>query len=124
MEMCVSTNFHKSGFTLIEAVVAMMIAAAGLGMIYQSLGGAARLQAGAMEMARTQTVATSIMANAKQAPAGSSSSGIEDGIAWTMQTEVVARGENGQQLVRLRVLASGPSGRQVQMVSETIQVSP
>jgi len=110
---------NKSGFTLLEAVIALVLAASGLAMSYQGMGGAAKLQAATQEMNRTQMVAASVLASLNTS--SSEQSGITDGIAWSVVVEPIARNGQGQELVRIRVLASGPSGREVQLVSEIMQ---
>ncbi|VAV90539.1 hypothetical protein MNBD_ALPHA06-2218 [hydrothermal vent metagenome] len=113
---------NKSGFTLLEAVIALLLASSGLAMVFQSMTGAATLQAAAMEMSKTRIVAESVMANAGQMQTGEN--GVQDDIAWSVVVEPVALSETGRELVRIRVLALGPMGREVQLVSEAIRSAP
>lgn len=123
MQRCaLKPSDKKAGFTLIEAIIALLLASSGLAMVFQSMSGAAKLQAAAMEMSKTRIVAQSIMANAGQMETGEN--GLQDEIAWSVVIEPVATSETGKELVRIRVLALGPMGREVQLVSETIRSAP
>ncbi len=112
----------KAGFTLLEAIIALLLAASGLSLSFQSIGGAVKLQAAALEMSKTRIVAESIMSTALEQENGAY--GVEEGIAWSIYLEPVSFNENGQELVRIRVQAAGPSGREMHLVNEMIRRTP
>ena len=109
----------KRGFTLLEAIVSMVLAASGMALVFQGIGGATKLQGAAQELNRTNTVAHNILITAD--PNIQNNSGITDGIAWTVTSSPIARNKSGAELIRIRVAASASSGRQVLLVTEAIR---
>ncbi len=110
----------RDGFTLVEAVVATTLAAMGFALIFQGLGGAARLMDASRQSARAVLVARSVLAEAvRTAQEGreGSQEGITNGIAWTLTSSVMTERQDGVRLVRYDVLAEGSSGRQVHLAS-------
>ena len=116
---------NKNGFTLLEAVIALLLASTGLALVFESFGGAAKLQVAAAELSRTQIIAENILNNAIQAQGRVvNAEGIVDGVAWTLSVEPIAQNQNQHELIRIRVLASGPTGREVSLVSEMTRGAP
>lgn len=113
---------NKRGFTLLEAVIALLLAASGLALVFQSLSGAAKLQAGIREMERCGIIAESLLANRQYLV--KNSSGITDDIVWNITVEPVMKNQRDQQLVRVQIIAAGPSGRQVVLVTEVLRNQP
>ncbi len=130
MPRCELSKFTKiaknaEGFTLLETLIALLLAASGLAIVFQSMSGAARLHAAGIELAQTSMLAENIMTQARAAePGAGPSSGVSNQIAWNVRFEPIARNQNGLQLIRIRVLAAGPNGREVRLVSETLQANP
>ncbi|MBL4617447.1 MAG: prepilin-type N-terminal cleavage/methylation domain-containing protein [Robiginitomaculum sp.] len=110
---------NEHGFTLLEAIVSLVLAASGIALMFQSITGAAKIQAATIELQQTRMVAHSIFA--KINPETQNSSGILNGIAWTLTAEPIARNSQGIELIRIRIVTSGASGRQVVLVSETLR---
>ena len=108
----------RGGFTLVEAVVATALAAMGFALVFQGLGGAARLLGASGQSARAVLVASSVLAEAMQEQEETSDEGVTDGIAWTVTSSVLVQRGDGVRLLRYTVLAEGVHGRQVRLVSE------
>lgn len=109
---------RRAGFTLVEAVVATALAAMGFALIFQGLGGAARLSGASTISAKAVLVASSVLAEGTLHPQEGRSQGISDGIAWTLTSSVLVQREDGVKLMRYDVLAEGANGRRVRLVSE------
>ncbi|PHR59685.1 MAG: hypothetical protein COA47_09305 [Robiginitomaculum sp.] len=125
MNKFTKTREAAKGFTLLETLIALLLAASGLAMVFESMSGAAKLHAAGIELAQTNMLAENIMAQSRIAgPGAGPTSGISDQIAWNVRFEPIASNQNDLQLIRIRVLASGPSGREVRLVSEKLQATP
>ncbi len=112
---------HKSnsaGFTLIETVIATALAAIGFALVFQGLGGAARLTQASRETTRAVFVAKSVLAENTSSADETHHQGITDGIAWTLNASIIAERADGVKLVRYDVLAEGAKGRRVHLVTE------
>jgi prepilin-type N-terminal cleavage/methylation domain-containing protein len=75
---------RRKGFTLIEAVVAMAVAAMGFIGLYQVLSGAARLDRSAQDIQSMTLVAESVLAQTPHMPPGQSVQGEEAGFSWSL----------------------------------------
>lgn len=71
-------NSNKRGFTLVEAVIAMALASAGLASIYQVYSAAARAERISDETETAMRLAELLLAS------GDSSTGEADGMSWTV----------------------------------------
>ncbi|MCF6291808.1 MAG: type II secretion system GspH family protein [Robiginitomaculum sp.] len=107
------------GFTLLEAIISIVLAASGMALVFQSIGGASKIQAATVELTQASIVAHSILAAISSDT--QSSSGLTDGIAWTITAEPLARNNRGMELIRIHIIASAASGRQVVLISETLR---
>ncbi|MBL1430376.1 MAG: type II secretion system protein [Robiginitomaculum sp.] len=110
---------NNHGFTLLEAIVSLVLAAAGMALMFQSITGATKIQAATVEMRQTRMVAHNILASVS--PDTESSSGVTSGIAWTITAEPLARNDRGIELIRIHIIAQAASGRQVVLISETLR---
>jgi len=111
-------NPDNAGFTLIETIIATALASVGFALVFQGLGGAVRLTKASAETERSVLVAKSVLAENTLKPVEIHSQGITDGIAWTLNANVVVEREDGVKLLRYDVLAEAPSGRRVRLVTE------
>jgi type II secretory pathway pseudopilin PulG len=107
------------GFTLLEAIISIVLAASGMALVFQSIGGASKIQAATVELTQASIVAHSILAAISSDT--QSSSGVTDGIAWTITAEPLTTNQQGTELIRVKIITSGSSGRQVFLVTETLR---
>ena len=107
-----------SGFTLIETIIATALASIGFALIFQGLSGAVRLTKASAETERSVLVAKSVLAENTLSPGEIHSQGISDGIAWTLNANILIERPDGVKLIRYTVLTKGPTGRQVRLVTE------
>ncbi len=113
-------NHNKAGFTLIETIIATALASIGFALVFQGLGGAARLSKASTQSTRAVLVAQSVLAENTLDPHDMHIQGITDGIAWTLDANVITEREDGMALLRINVLAEGPGGRRVRLISERV----
>lgn len=99
----------RKGFTLIEAVVAMALAAAGFAGIYELYAGAARAERLSNEYSHAAALADGFLAIQSEPDEGR-----ENGYAWTISRE--ASGFPGTERVRVEILT--PSGRTIAVLTE------
>ncbi|PHS23612.1 MAG: hypothetical protein COA84_10840 [Robiginitomaculum sp.] len=118
MGRCVLNKNKTAGFTLIETIIATALASVGFALIFQGLGGAVRLTKASAETERSVLVAKSVLAENTLVPGEIHSQGITDGIAWTLNANILIERPDGVKLIRYDVLAKGPTGRQVRLVTE------
>jgi prepilin-type N-terminal cleavage/methylation domain-containing protein len=100
----------RKGFTLIEAVIAMTIAAIGFAGIYELYAGIARSERAAMETSYAAQLGEGLLASASD-----SGEGDVNGYAWRITIEDVAEMDG---LERIRVEIDTPRGRTVRISSE------
>lgn len=114
------TRSDKSGFTLLEAVVSLALAAAGLALLFQLSTGAVRLHAAARETAAATLVAEARLAEAAETLAGPvSETGETLGIAWQLQAIEQARTDQAV-LLGVSVTALTAGGRSVTLESAVV----
>jgi len=75
---------RRDGFTLVEALVAMAIAAAGFAGLYQLLSGAAQLERSAQQVQSMTVVAESVLLRTPFMPAGQALQGAEGEYEWSI----------------------------------------
>ncbi|MCH8490691.1 MAG: prepilin-type N-terminal cleavage/methylation domain-containing protein [Oceanicaulis sp.] len=107
---------NRSGFTLVEALVAMLVAAAGFVAVYQIYANAARSERAASDVAHGVRLAEAFLAEARL-DAGETLSGEMDGWRWRV-TASPAPAPYDSQLVRLDAEALAPSGRRISLSVE------
>lgn len=100
----------KNGFTLIEAVVALTLAATGFAALYQLYAGAANAERAASETVYAARLAESLMAEADPEAEGESG-----GYRWTVER---APSPAGIALETLVLTVTAPSGREIRVVTE------
>ena len=105
----------RAGFTLVESVVAMLVAAMAFAGVYQLYGGAARLERAATQTAEMTRIAESLLATLPTYEIGGEEGGETGDYAWT----VSGTGDpEGLDLVRVTVIVTAPDGRQVRLVTD------
>lgn len=119
MRRCALRQSNNQGFTIVEVIVSLVLVAAGMALMFQSITGATKIQAAAIELQQTKIVAHNILAGS--GADSENASGVLDGIAWTLTAEPIAKNQMGMELIRIRIVASGTSGRQVVLVGETLR---
>jgi prepilin-type N-terminal cleavage/methylation domain-containing protein len=107
---------NRSGFTLVEALVAMLVAAAGFAAIYQIYANAARSERAASDVAQGVRLAEALLAEARLG-AGETQSGETDGWRWRV-TASPAPAPYDRQLLRLDAETLAPSGRRISLAVE------
>ncbi len=116
---------NKRGFTLLESIIAMILAASGLSLTYQGLSAATRLQSAINETAKIQIIAENILTEARLDPRFvAENRGSEDGVHWQVHFTNMEQNDQGLQRIRIEVLARAPSGRSVQLHSEILRAAP
>lgn len=103
-------NGQKQGFTLIESVVALAIAAAGFASLYQLYATTANAERAAGETVHATRLAEGLLADPDPQTEGESG-----GYAWTVET---APSPAGTSLQTLTVTVTAPSGREFTVVTE------
>lgn len=98
---------HKPAFTLIEALVALGLATAGLASLHELANSAARANRAASDIMRLTILAEGRLAQAALLGAGEFT-GEEAGMSWRMHTELAA---NAPLILAVRVEARAQSGR-------------
>lgn len=101
---------RQQGFTLIESIVAIAIAAAGFASLYQLYATTANAERAATETVYAARLAETLLAEPEPAAAGESR-----GYAWTVET---APSPAGVSLTTLTVTITAPSGREIRVVTE------
>lgn len=99
----------RKGFTLIEAVVALTLAAAGFAGIYELYAGAARAERLSNEYSHAAALADGFLAAGAEPDEGG-----EHGYEWSVSRE--ASGFAGTERVRVEIRT--PSGRSIYVVTE------
>jgi len=107
---------NRSGFTLVEALVAMLVAAAGFVAIYQIYANAARSERAATEVAQGVRLAEALLAQVQLA-AGDAQDGETDGWRWRVQASP-APAPYERQLLNLEAEVLAPSGRRISLAVE------
>ncbi|MEN0653531.1 MULTISPECIES: prepilin-type N-terminal cleavage/methylation domain-containing protein [Hyphobacterium] len=100
----------KQGFTLIESIVALAIAAAGFASLYQLYATTANAERAATETVYAARLAESLLADPEADPDGDSR-----GYAWVIAS---SPSPGGAALETLTVTITAPSGRQIRVVTE------
>jgi general secretion pathway protein I len=92
----------QAGFTLLELLVAFVIMAFSLGMLYQASGGAVRSVGDTEQYARATVLAQSLL-NAKSAvpETGWNESGESAGLAWTVRSAPYGNASSNPSVPRL-----------------------
>ena len=100
----------KSGFTLIESIVALAIAAAGFASLYQLYATTANAEREATETVYATRLAESLLADPDADPEGE-----VRGYAWAIAS---TPSPGGTALETLTLTVTAPSGREVRIVTE------
>lgn len=100
----------RNGFTLIEAIVAMTIAAVGFAGIYELYAGIARSERAAIETSHAAQLGEGLLVSASESATGDS-----NGYTWRVSIEDVAEMDG---LERINVEIDTPRGRTVRISSE------
>ncbi|WP_394693772.1 prepilin-type N-terminal cleavage/methylation domain-containing protein [Hyphobacterium sp.] len=98
----------KSGFTLLETVIAIALASAGLAAVYQVYASSARAEQAADETETAARIAEFLLLTAD-----AEASGETDGFAWSIQRSENAEWEGLETLI-LRL--TSPSGREFELM--------
>lgn len=105
----------KSGFTLLETVIAIALASAGLASVYQVYASSARAEQGATETETAARIAEYLLLTAD-----SDANGETDGFVWTIEASEDSRWEELETLT-LRMIA--PSGREFELALDRPRAS-
>ncbi len=97
----------RAGFTLLETVVAIALASAGLAAIYQVYASSARAEQAADETEAAARIAEFLLLTARTGTTGET-----EGFAWTMET-APNRDWTGLETLTLRMRT--PSGREIEL---------
>ncbi|MEE2565724.1 type IV pilus modification PilV family protein [Hyphobacterium marinum] len=100
----------RRGFTLIEAIIALTIAAVGFAGIYELYAGAARGERLSAEISHASALADAFIVSGAAAETGE-----ENGYAWTITR--AASVFPGTETIDVEITT--PSGRTVRVISET-----
>lgn len=113
------TRKSRRGFTLVESIAAMVIAASGFAAIYQLYGGAANAERAAQEITGAVSLAETLLAEA-QSGGAAPGQGETDGYLWTLEIAPAPDAPPGSEATLLRATAqvSAPSGRMVRLTTE------
>lgn len=106
--MSVSSSRRQRGFSLLELLVAFVIMAFSLGMLYQAAGGTVRSLGDTEQHLRASMLAQSVLNSRDSVPeAGWNEAGLSAGFAWRVSSGPFATGVAS---------ASAPALQQVQIV--------
>lgn len=97
----------RSGFTLLETVIAIALASAGLAAVYQVYASSARAEQAANETETAARIAEYLLLTVSTATSGET-----EGFAWSTEVSETARWE-GLETLTLRITA--PSGREFEL---------
>ncbi|MCW5724704.1 MAG: prepilin-type N-terminal cleavage/methylation domain-containing protein [Maricaulaceae bacterium] len=112
----------KAGFTLVEALAAMLVAASGFAAIYQIYANAARSERAAAETAEGVRLAETLLTEA--APmAGEALTGEAGGWRWRVEATPAAP-PFSETLLRIEAAAVAPSGRRMTLAVERAAPAP
>ena len=100
----------RRGFTLIESIVALTLAAAGFAAIYQLYAGSANAERAATEMVFVSRLADTILSDPAIDPEG-----VSQGYRWRLEASP-SPAQTGLDTLTLIILT--PAGREVQVVTE------
>lgn len=114
----------RAGFTLLEAVVALFLAALGLGVLYQGFAASARMQRVAEDRQQVLMVAEDVLYRAREGGLKDGDTGDQDGIAWQVVRGPLAERDKGPKLDEIQVQAMGPDGAQVSLRTEILVARP
>tara|TARA_R110002073_G_scaffold18859_8_gene69662 strand:+ start:6192 stop:6530 length:339 start_codon:yes stop_codon:yes gene_type:complete len=104
----------RSGFTLIEAVIALTIAAMGMAGVYELYAGAARVERASTEITYAARLADGLLASGV-----TDEDGEDAGYAWRVVATPVAAIPG---LRRVTVSVETPRGRTVEIVTEMADI--
>lgn len=102
----------KAGFTLIESIVALAIAAAGFASLYQLYATTANAERAATETVYATRLAESLLADPDPDPEGE-----VRGYVWVIAS---APSPGGTALETLTLTITAPSGREIRVVTERV----
>lgn len=124
--MCAQRNKtdRRAGFTLLEAVVALFLAALGLGVLYQGFAASARMERVAEDRHKILMVAEQVLQRARSGGLKDGATGEQNGIAWQVVRGTLAERDNGSKLAEIQVRALAPDGAQVNLRTEVLVTQP
>lgn len=115
---------RRAGFTLLESVVALFLAALGLGVLYQGFAAASRMQRVAEDRHQVLLVAEQVMDRARFGGLKDGDTGEQAGIAWQVVRGPLAQRESGPALEEIQVQALGSGGAKVNLRTEFLVAKP